>query len=251
MLITIGSIINGMSDNQGYKQRCLERQLIEAVRKSEELTVRSLIKKGASVNITYDGDPIVNIASSAGNIKIVDLLILAGASLESKDKEGRSPLYHAIANAQTTMVKHLLQLGASVHNKDRYGETPLHCAVYLKSSLKIVQALVLNGSVINEKNSEDFTPLHIACGEKNGESIVEYLLERGAEVQAVAQNQAIPIHYAIDSGNWKSVGALVEHGINPRVCERYGIYDYLDNLMAYSFDDNKRVNLERIRGLLF
>jgi len=56
---------------------------------------------------------------------VVDLLLENGAELETKDKNGRTPLLWAVIDQREAEVKLLLEKGADLETKDKDGQTPL------------------------------------------------------------------------------------------------------------------------------
>jgi ankyrin repeat protein len=48
-----------------------------------------------------------------------------GANIESKDKYGQTPLFHAAGNTDGAVVQLLLENGAQIDARDNYGRTPL------------------------------------------------------------------------------------------------------------------------------
>jgi ankyrin repeat protein len=55
----------------------------------------------------------------------VKLLLEKGAELETKDKDGRTPLSWAVRNGYGAVVKLLLEKGTKLETKDDYSRTPL------------------------------------------------------------------------------------------------------------------------------
>jgi ankyrin repeat protein len=89
---------------------------------------------------------------------IVKLLIEAGAELEYKDSDGRTPLSHAagIENAPLATVKLLVEAGAELETKDNHGRTPLSMA---KGSLRgkngeVIKFLLSVGAVNLDGNGQ-------------------------------------------------------------------------------------------------
>ncbi|MFT5432838.1 MAG: ankyrin repeat protein [Myxococcota bacterium] len=62
----------------------------------------------------------------------VRMLVDAGADTETPDRDGLSPLHHAVLLAHTPMVRTLLEHGASADASDRSGRTPRHLAALLR-----------------------------------------------------------------------------------------------------------------------
>jgi ankyrin repeat protein len=110
---------------------------------------------------------------------IVKLLIEAGAELEYKDSDGRTPLSHAagIENAPLATVKLLVEAGAELETKDNHGRTPL---VLARQSLRgkngeVIKYLLSVGAVNLDKNGQQ--PLQVRLKEV-GSSLRDTVLGR-------------------------------------------------------------------------
>lgn len=108
----------------------------------------------------------------------VKKLIAQGVDL-NKIEEGRFPLYLAIKNNSTGMVKLLLQSGADVNlvNRDDFAKTPLIYAVE-KGDIRIIRLLVENGADVNAKDSEGEVVLDYV--EQDDYELRNYLVDNGA-----------------------------------------------------------------------
>jgi hypothetical protein len=74
-----------------------ERLLQAAVNRGDEKMLRTLLRCGAKPNLAgEDGWTAVHDASSAGRMRVLDLLRRHGADLEQEDARGRTPLFHAV-----------------------------------------------------------------------------------------------------------------------------------------------------------
>lgn len=62
-------------------------------------------------------------------IAMIRLLLEAGAIIDGSDKNGATPLHHAVRNRCAVAVKCLLAAGADVTLKSKSGSTPFHVAV--------------------------------------------------------------------------------------------------------------------------
>jgi ankyrin repeat protein len=67
-------------------------------------------------------------AASSGHVRILELLMKKGISMNEGDYDKRTPLHVAVAANQYEAVKFLLDHGANVNPKDRWGSTPLNDA---------------------------------------------------------------------------------------------------------------------------
>ena len=72
-----------------------------------------------------DWTPLI-IASSAGHLDIVRMLVERGARVNEVTAEGRSALLYAASKGRDSIVQFLLEKGADVNKADKLGATPLH-----------------------------------------------------------------------------------------------------------------------------
>jgi ankyrin repeat protein len=104
---------------------------IAAICGYREITIL-LISRGADINIkdiTWGVTPL----HWAKNPEIAIVLLNAGASINAKDKFGGTPLFAAVSNGNTEMVRFLLTRGADVNAKTSYNMTPLQKALELQA----------------------------------------------------------------------------------------------------------------------
>jgi len=113
------------------------------------------------------------------------------------------------------IVKYFIQNGADINSKDKDGKTPLYKVAlgnYSEDSkLNIVKYLIENGANIKVRTSSGNTLLHGACSRFNLE-VARYLIENGEDVNVPNKNLNTPLHKAAKSGNSKLVKCLIENG---------------------------------------
>ena len=95
-------------------------------------------------------------------------LIAAGARLEARDRNGRTPLlwaamqgYSVGLDVRDGVVKALLEAGADVSTRDALGRTPLHYAAE-QGYDEIVSALLAAGARPDAKDNQGATPVDLA-----------------------------------------------------------------------------------------
>jgi hypothetical protein len=122
------------------------------------------------------------VASYFGHSAVVRLLLDKGADLESKDKEGQTPLSWAARNGNGAVVKLLLDKGADLELKDRYGQTPLSWAARNRYK-SVVKLLLDKGADIESKDRYGRTPLSWAADSRRA-AVVKLLLDKGANLES-------------------------------------------------------------------
>lgn len=97
--------------------------------------IQRLLELGADINIqNYKGKTGLHCAAKAGFLKVVNLLIEKGATVDAIDKDGETPLFEAIRSTikngekQRAALEALLTKGADPNVKNRKGQTPLQIA---------------------------------------------------------------------------------------------------------------------------
>eukprot|EP01060_Flectonema_neradi_P031793 TRINITY_DN4915_c0_g1_i1.p1 TRINITY_DN4915_c0_g1~~TRINITY_DN4915_c0_g1_i1.p1 ORF type:complete len:319 (+),score=46.74 TRINITY_DN4915_c0_g1_i1:82-1038(+) len=156
-----------------------------------------LLMRGAVV-----GDAIfllMQTRASEGFLDLLELLVQYGANLDATDKNGDTPLQHAIANDNKEAVAELVRRGVNVDKQNSSETSPLHNAVTVVSasfeseiSTELVELLINAGCDLNLANSTGFTPLHDAII-LNSKEITQLLIKRGAStsIKTAAGHDAV------------------------------------------------------------
>ncbi len=82
-------------------------ELIRAACEGNATLATAALKRGANVNARYRGRPVLIWAIQEGHLKVVDLLVAAGASLRRRDDSGFSPLDQAVGEGNVEIVRFL------------------------------------------------------------------------------------------------------------------------------------------------
>lgn len=129
----------------------LAKRLCEAIdRGSVDETLAALAARanpnvgmGAGQDSTKDRTPLIH-AVVAKQVKLVDVLIAAGARLDGGDAAGHTPLMYAALTGNLAMAEHLLQLGARPDTTD---DADNHADAYVKDSAPLRDLLVRAGEL--------------------------------------------------------------------------------------------------------
>ena len=143
---------------------------------------------------------------------VCQVLIDAGADIETRNENGRSPLHAASCFGNLGTVKMLVRrAGAGVRVADSKGATCLMLAAYFGHT-DIVRYLVgLPDVEVNHGDNDGFTALHYAVQEGHHDA-VEVLIDAGADIDAGTSEGCAPLHYACDDDKLAIVKVLVKAG---------------------------------------
>src|SRR4030066_185376 len=145
--------------------------------KNKESYRKEIEQKG----ITYSRATFMN-EVTLGNKETIELFIKAGIGINTKDDNGNSALFYALAAGDIEIVKLLLEEGADI--KDVGNGTPALVFASLtgdKGDIEKVKLLLEKGADVNVKSPGGVTALMCASGNTE---IVKLLLEKGADVNA-------------------------------------------------------------------
>jgi ankyrin repeat protein len=73
---------------------------------------------------TPEGDTCLHIAATRGDVRAIQLLLEAGADINTIGDMGSTALHNAVSQGRVEAVKYLLNAGASKQIKDEFGQTP-------------------------------------------------------------------------------------------------------------------------------
>ena len=137
---------------------------------------------------------------SAERCNMIKMLIENGANVNSKDKNGLTPLHIAVKDNEIDLAKILLDYGANIETKSKYAHTPLILAVEA-DLIDMAIVLIENGANVNA-GSRNRTPIFRAV-DLNLVAMTKLLIQNGADVD-------VPNHW----GYPPLIGALLTHN-NP------------------------------------
>ena len=188
----------------------------DAARDGNIEAVKQHLAAGADVNtIDVDGKTPADRAVSEDKKETADLLRKHGG----KTGEEIKALLVAALNGYLEVVKQSIADGIDVNTKDKNGVTPLHHAVR-QGHKEIVELLIANGADVNATDKQDAeTPLHWAA--YAGENyIVELLIKSGAGLNPkrnIALHSkdrlgATPLDHALNRKQYDTVDLLRKYG---------------------------------------
>lgn len=129
----------------------------------EDALVRGAVR---DVNVPTNGEAytVLHWAAGAGLLNLCDLLVLAGAIVDSTAHNGATPLMWAVSNGYLDVTAFLLQHSANVNAAAGDGWTALHYAAR-NPNRRIVALLLEAGAMAHAVNEDGFTPFRFAVEE--------------------------------------------------------------------------------------
>lgn len=189
-------------------------RLIEAVKRSDVKTVRSLLAQHVPVDTAEaDGSTALHWAVQRDNLEITNLLLTAGANAKAATRFNISPLYFACTNGDAAIVERLLSAGADPNSTAEEGQTALMTAA-LNGKVEAVKALLVHGAAVDAQEPyKGQTALMWAASEGNAQA-AEILIEFGAGVRAKSKAGFTPLLFAVRNGHIEAAKTLLDHGAN-------------------------------------
>jgi len=157
----------------------------------------------------YGRTPLVYTVLS-DSIDCCQLLIQAGAVVESTDTDGRTAVHWSAFQGNHKMLKLFLDSGGNVLSQDAEGRTPLHLSTGADSSKctkQIVKRLPADGS-INIVDNDQMTAAHW-CAFHGHHKHLEILVSAGANLTMSDGEGKLPLHWASANTSPKTVAKLL------------------------------------------
>lgn len=150
-------------------------------------------------------------AVAAGDRAALEEALDKGANVDSRARDGATPLIAAALSDQVTIAELLLSKGADVMARNSGGFSALHAAAF-SGSLPIAKLLLQKGAILDDAaNKAGVTPLMVA-GEENHLAVAEFLIAQGADVNHAEIHGYMPIARAFWKGNTDIIKLFKRHG---------------------------------------
>eukprot|EP00833_Pecoramyces_ruminatium_P018011 jgi/Orpsp1_1/1192043/evm.model.d7180000090145.2 len=229
-------------------------QLIYSIDRNEKIE-KCLIDCGANTFVSNDKFEIMDLIINKNSLGIIKALIPDYLDINTKDRNGYTPLIYSIKANNEFITQFLIENGADINNikinididifknilkfnnldllnilynndfdlnqKDKYNETILNYAIK-HGNEQIIKYLIDNGSDINMEGRWDDKPLIVAI--KNRKiNIIKYLISCGANVNFVNYLNESPVSINEKYNNkeeyyevYKQIKQILEENFNPQ-----------------------------------
>lgn len=202
-LIAAGCAIDGVSLRLGLQP------IHVAAQHADESVMQVLLAAGASVNSLsrFHESPLFFAARNA-NANVLTMLLDAGATVNALTSFGESACHAAAANANDAVLERLIVANAQVNIANRRGETPCSIAC-LNRNARVLDLLVAAGATLTAPAGT--TMCHAAARNRNT-AVLKRLIGLGVDVSARDLAHRTPLHDAAASGSVPLLELLLEAG---------------------------------------
>ncbi|XRB09682.1 potassium channel skor [Pycnococcus provasolii] len=153
----------------------------------------------------YDDRCALHLASSNGNLQVVEYLLRRGANVNARDRWTGSPLLDAITHGHEICAKLLYANGGKMNMDEAANRL---CSAASEGDLEVLRLLVENGVPVDEGDYDQRCALHLAAAE--GQLLaVNFLISNGAQVNVKDRWGGTPLEDAL-RGDYLSVAVLLQ-----------------------------------------
>ncbi|XP_013413021.1 ankyrin-3 [Lingula anatina] len=155
------------------------------------------------------------IEMSHANIKIISMLLEAGADPNLCSEGDNTPVMIASVENKPDVVKLLIDHGGDVNLVNNMGYQALHWAAW-DNHVGVMKELLSAGAKPDCQTSDKNTPLSLAT---HGDAMAAFnlLLPLGCNVNNKDKDLDTALHYAAYNGNLEMVQSLIKHGADPEM----------------------------------
>ena len=154
-----------------------EREMLGKVKGDFTVVALLLLKRGANPNLATPAFTPLGVAATVGDRALAEALLAHGARIDDASG-GETPLHAAIAERHGDIADLLIRAGADVNSRNMSQFTPLHFLAVNMHDRKLAELLIQRGADVNAKDALGHTPLEGAIRAGNNE-VAEVLRERG------------------------------------------------------------------------
>ena len=183
---------------------------------------------GPQRNAASSSDAALITAAEAGDLRRVEELLMRGASVRARGRDGRTALTVAAFGNHLQVARVLIEAGADVNAKDDTVQSPYLIATSeVGDDPRLLDLTLANGARINDKDSFNGTGL-IRAAERGFPRIVRRLLRAGIDRDHVNRLGWTALLEAIVLGDGgeahvATVRALIDGGVDVNVPDADGV----------------------------
>lgn len=194
---------------QGADKININGEFVLAAKAGQTDRVAALLTEGAAVNSRdRNGDSPLNLAASKGNEALVDVLLRAGADVNLANISGVTPLMGAVFKSNASMVRKLMAADARIEPLDHVRKNAAIYAAGVGCSECLAEFLRA-GAPVNARLDNDETLLMWAAGYGHAQT-VRFLLDQGAD-RSLKDNRGKTAADMAREGNFSAAARLLDN----------------------------------------
>ncbi|KAK4609049.1 Putative ankyrin repeat protein [Fulvia fulva] len=188
------------------------KALTNAVQQKDHKTIEQLLDHGIPAENSLLGAAVIN-----HDIESMRLLLLFGADVNAKDKDGSTPLYTATGSSFFEAAQLLMKYGADPNvSAGPYGENPFAVSL-TPSKAHFAQLYLQHGADTNAMEENGCTPFTQSMNKSTPASLVELMMVYDADPNNKNIRGETPLFKAINAGRTDLVTLLLDHGADPNL----------------------------------
>ncbi|KAL8587340.1 hypothetical protein ACOMHN_045587 [Nucella lapillus] len=173
----------------------------------------ALVDAGADINTKdKDGDTPLMAALAGGCHEVAHLLIKKGCDVLASNNDGQTASHKSAFSGFPLVLQTLISRGADLNAQDNAGDTPLHDCI-TKGKLDTAEILLSWPRLdLHRANKKGHPPLHFACM-KDQSDIVERIIRKDKTLANVKKNDGFtPLHVCACNDHVTAMRILIEKG---------------------------------------
>jgi len=183
-------------------------------------SLKSYLSSKKSINIKYNGIPLICYAAEYGARESIRLLISKKTKVNAQCFNGETPLTLALTAADEESASMLIKAGASTNVENSNGSTPLMLAA-LAGFDELSMQMVKNEKLIRKTDGSGKSALHYAAG-AGLVRLVNYLTLDSVSINQQDIMGGTPLMYAANYKRAEVAYMLVERGADKTIQDNYG-----------------------------
>ncbi|XP_022099986.1 E3 ubiquitin-protein ligase MIB2-like [Acanthaster planci] len=181
-------------------------------------TVKRLLLAGSNVNASNNkGLTPLHLAAAKGHQTCVEVLLKyeQKCDVNCQDKDGNTPLFHAVVKNNKQIIHWLVNNPRSdLRIMNKKGFNSLHHAVFLKNIFAVEAILSTSPTMINVAKNDGFTALHLAAFNDMTDITLILVKKVGCKKELKTGSGQTALHLATDKTHIRCIEALVNNGAN-------------------------------------
>ncbi len=198
---------------QNISQDQYNNKLLQAADEGKTELLELLITAGADVNTTRaNGQTPLFMAAWKGHADCVRaLLSVKGINVNTTTQDSKTPLHMAAWKGHADCVRALLSVkGIKINTTDQYGQTPLFMAAWKGHADCVLALLSVNDILVNTADEDNLTPLFMAAQEGHADCVRALLSVKNIDVNLTSKKSNLtPLSIAAKKGHTDCVRALL------------------------------------------